>query len=93
MDRETSIEYVKGDKHATFYSGEPKYITMIHKFAKEHPNEVEIRSEDEGGVLAHIPVSWFRAPKPHTKRQFTEEQKQAASARMKKAREAKNPIK
>lgn len=89
MAQETAIEYVKGDKHATFYSGESKYISMIHRLAEEYPEQVEIKSEDEGGVLAHIPVSWFRAPKPPIKRQFTEEQKQASAERMRKAREAK----
>ena len=39
MDRETSIEYVKGDKHATFYSGEPKYINMIQEIVDEFVKE------------------------------------------------------
>lgn len=89
MAQETAIEYVKGDKYATFYSGEPKYIKMIHKFAEDYPDKVKICSEDEGGVLIHIPVSWFRAPRPPIKRQMSDEQKQMAGERMKKAREAK----
>lgn len=90
MAQETAIEYVKGDKHATFYSSEPKYINMIHTLAEEYPEQVEIRSEDEGGIIVHVPVSWFRAPKPPIKRQLSDEQRQMAAERLKKAREAKN---
>lgn len=90
MAQETAIEYVKGDKHATFYSSESKYINMIHKLVEEYPEQVEIRSEDESGIVAHVPVSWFRAPKPPIKRQMSDEQRQMAAERLKKAREAKN---
>ena len=89
MAQETAIEYVKGDKYATFYSGELKYINLIRKFAEDYPDEVKICSEDEGGVLAHIPVSWFRPPREPVKRQMSEEWKQMAAERLKKAREAK----
>lgn len=90
MAQETAIEYVKGDKHATFYSSESKYINMIHKLVEEYPEQVEIRSEDESGIVAHVPVSWFRAPKPPIKRQMSDEQRQMAAERLKKAREVKN---
>lgn len=90
MAQETAIEYVKGDKHATFYSSESKYINMIYKLVKEYPEQVEIRSEDESGIVAHVPVSWFRVPKPPIKRQMSDEQRQMAAERLKKAREAKN---
>ena len=90
MAQETAIEYVKGDKHATFCSGEPKYINMIHKLAGEYPEQVEIRPEDEGGIVAHVPVSWFRAPRPPIKRQISDEQRQMAAERLRKAREVKN---
>ena len=90
MAQETAIEYIKGEKHATFYSSEAKYINMIHRFAEQYPEQVSIYSEDEEGVLAHVPISWFRAPKPPIKRQMTEGQRQMAAERLKKAREAKN---
>lgn len=63
---------------------------MIHKLVEEYPEQVEIRSEDESGIVAHVPVSWFRAPRPPIKRQISDEQRQMAAERLKKAREAKN---
>lgn len=89
MARETSIEYIKGEKIATFYSGEPKYRVLIHKWDEEYPNEVSIRVEDENGILAHIPVSWFRSPKPRSKKSLTDKQRQAAAERLRQSRKAK----
>lgn len=90
MAQETSIEYIKGDSKAAFYSGEPKYRKLIHEWAQTYSSQVKIRSEDDCGILAYIPVSWVRPPKPPAKRQMTPEQKQLAAERLKKAREAKN---
>lgn len=90
MVRETSIEYIKGDSKAAFYSGEPKYRKLIHEWIQTYPSQVKICSEDDCGILAYIPVSWVRPPKPPVKRQMTPEQKQLAVKRMKQVREARN---
>ena len=86
---ETSIERISGDTYCLVYTGERKFINQLNELAKNYP-EVDIRHiNDDGSILAHVPPNWFRFVKPPTKRNYTEEQRQAMSERMKKAREAK----
>ena len=86
---ETSIERISGDTYCLVYTGERKFINQLNELAKNYP-EVDIRHiNDDGSILAHVPSNWFRFVKPPTKRNYTEEQRQAMSERMKKARETK----
>ena len=86
---ETSVEYIKGERYLTWYSDEPKWANRIRQLAADNA-DVQIISHDGEGVLAHCPVSWFKAPKPPIKRNMTDEQRQAAAERMKNMR---SPIK
>ena len=87
---ETSVERVQGDDYCCVYTGERKFINRLNELAKSYP-EVSIRRVNEdGSVLARVPFSWFRFVKPPARRNYTEDQKQAASERLKKAREQKN---
>lgn len=86
---ETSVEYIKGERYLTWYSDEPKWANRIRQLAADNA-DVNIISDDGEGVLAHCPVSWFKPPKPPIKRNMTDEQRQAASERMKNMR---SPIK
>ena len=87
---ETSIERVQGDDYCLVYTGERKFINQLNKLAQNYP-EVDIRHiNEDGSIVAHVPFSWFRFVKPPSKRNFTDEQRQAMSERMKKAREKKN---
>lgn len=82
--RETCVEYIDQDNHATFYSGERKLINKILKLAETHPNEVEIicmPEDNEGHILAHIPKSWLKISPPK-KMNYTDEQKAALAERM-----------
>lgn len=90
MAWETTVEYQVDDNHVNFYSTEPKFKRLIHQYAEQYPGQVEIRFEDTESIMCHVPKSWFKPPKPPIKRQMTDEQRQAASERMKKAREAKS---
>ena len=86
---ETSIERISGDTYCLVYTGERKFINQLNELAKNYP-EVDIRHiNDDGSILAHVPFDWFRFVKPPTKRSYTDEQRQAMSERMKKARETK----
>ena len=86
---ETSIERVQGDNYCLVYTGERKFITQLNELAKEY-SEVEIRHiNEDGSIVAHVPYSWFRFVKPPMKRNYTEEQRQAMSERMRIARESK----
>lgn len=87
---ETSVERVVGDDYCLVYTGERKFIKQLNELAKSYP-EVDIRCVNEdGSMVARVPFSWFRFVKPPSKRNFTDEQRQAMSERMKKAREKKN---
>ena len=82
---ETAVEYIKGENYLTWYSDDPKWVNRIRQLAADNA-EVHIINDDGESVLAHCPVSWFKPPKPPIKRNMTDEQRQAAAERMKKAR-------
>ena len=84
---ETSVERIQGEEYCTVFTAERKFINQLKEFSTKYPGQVNIIKENEdGSILAHVPSSWFRFVKPPTKRNFTEEQKQAMAERMKKAR-------
>lgn len=87
---ETAINRLQGDDYCYVFSAERKFINRLKELAEEYPNEVEIQYiNEDGSVGAKVPYNWFRFIKPPTKRNYTEEQRQAMSERMKKARENK----
>lgn len=91
---ETSIEYITIDKHATFCSGERKWINKINKLHEQYPEEVQIvvhPENNDGIILAHIPKSWLKVSPPR-KVNITEERRAELSERMKKARETKGAV-
>lgn len=87
---ETSVERVQGDTYCLIYTGERKFINQLNELAQNYP-EVDIRHiNEDGSMVVRVPYDWFRFVKPPTKRNYTDEQRQAMSERMKKAREKKN---
>ena len=86
--RETSIEYISCESHATFFSSEAKWIRKIKSLQKGHPSDIQIINESEGSIVAHIPKSWFKITPPR-KMTLTEEQRAAAAERMSNARKNK----
>lgn len=88
---ETSIDRIQGEKYCSIFTAEKKFINQLKEFAKEYPESVQIQyTNKDGSILAVVPFDWFRFVKPPSKRNFTDEQRQAMSERMKKAREKKN---
>lgn len=82
--KETCIEYIDVDKHATFCSSERKWINKIYKLKAQYPDDVVIEvseEENDGMIIAHIPKSWMKVSPP-AKRNFTEEQKAKMAERM-----------
>ena len=86
---EVSVEFIKGEKHLTWYSDDFTIIRHIKKLQENNPNDVIVVSEDDNSILVHVPISWFREPKPKIRREMTEEQRLAAQIRMKNARSSK----
>ena len=86
--RETSIEYISCDKHATFYSSEAKWIRKIKALQTEYPDDIKITHESEDSIIVHIPKTWFKITPPR-KMNLTDEQRAAAAERMSNARKKK----
>lgn len=87
---ETAINRLQGDDYCFVFTAERKFINRLKELSEEYPNEVEIQYiNEDGSIGAKVPSNWFRFVKPPTKRNYTEEQRQAMSERMKKARENK----
>lgn len=87
---EVSVEFIKGEKYLTWYSDDFATIRHIKKLQSESPNDVVVVTEDESSIVVHVPVSWFREPKPKAKREMTEEQRLAAAERLAKGRSLKH---
>lgn len=90
-DRETCVERIQNDKYTNIYTSERKFINELNALKEQYPNDVIIEHVNrDGSICAKVPYNWFRFVKPPIKRNYTEEQRQAMSERMKKAREARN---
>lgn len=86
--RETSVEYISCDDHATFYSSEAKWIRKIKTLQSEYPTDITIINQDDDSIIVHIPKSWLKI-KPPRKMTLTDEQRAAAAERMSNARKKK----
>ena len=85
--KETCVEYIDVDKHATFCSSERKWINKIIKLHQQYPDAVEILcvpEDNDGVILAHIPKNWMKISPPK-KINLTEEQRAERAERMRKA--------
>lgn len=79
---ETTVAYTGDRMYVT--SDYQNVIRKIRKLKEQHPDEVKIDYEPEkndGCICAWLPTKWLRiAPPP--KRELTDEQRKAASERM-----------
>ena len=86
--KETCVEYLDVDAHATFCSAERKWINKIIKLKESYPDEVDVRKypeDNDGNILAHIPKSWLKISPPRQST-YTEEQRAAIAERLQSAR-------
>lgn len=79
---ETNILRDGDHEYMEYGTSERKFVNQIRKSAEEHPDEVTIVKDDGNYIYVHVPLSWFRAPRPPIKREFTEEQKAQMAERM-----------
>jgi hypothetical protein len=82
---ETVIERIQGEPYCTIYTGEKKFVNKLKSFP-----DIEVIEVGEGHVKAKVPYNWLRFVSPPRRNTLTEEQRQAASERLKKAREIKD---
>ena len=81
--RETDIEYIVGEPTLTVYTAEHKHIRRIKQYASDYPNDVIIVHENnDGSIVAKMPATWLRMPKPPKKMNLTDEQRRAAAERL-----------
>lgn len=86
-EKETVINFNDEEKIAYLSTSQDAMKRRIRRLAEEHPNEVEITSEDKYTLIAKIPKKYVRVSPP---RFVSEEQRIAAAERLKKYREQKN---
>lgn len=81
---ENAIEFLKDSDRATVTFSQGRYKTRIKRLAKKHPESCEIIAENNNGsILAHIPVSWVKISPPVAQ---SEKQKELARLTLEKAR-------
>lgn len=84
---ENVIEWVKGDKLACVTAANgTKLKGRLMKLAQRGDIEIEIENAD-GSICTHIPAGWVKINPP---RKMTDEQREAAIARMEILRQKKN---
>lgn len=86
-NHENVIEWIRNSKITTVTFSQPKYITKIKRLAEKYPDKVQICKINKDSIVAHIPTSAVKISitKP---RQLSEEEKEAARERLKKARDS-----
>jgi len=85
--KETAWDHVAGEKFATFSTSEKKWIKAIEDLKRKYPSEVDIRVvNNDGSLVARLPASWFKI-RPKKQTSMTQEQKDAARARLETARQ------
>ena len=76
---ENVIEWLYGDKTVTLTLTTGRLKNKVLKLKEEYPEEVEIiRKNDDGSILAHLPLKWIKISPP---RKMTEEQREQARIR------------
>lgn len=83
--KETSIDILSCDSYATIYTCESRQIQKLKQLYQDHPNEVSIITDTTDFMNVHVPKSWIKI-KPPRKMNLSEEQRQALSERLAKAR-------
>lgn len=83
---ENVIDWVTGKDKASVTFSQQKYISRVKKLAQNHPGEVKLDENLDGSIYATVPLSWIKISPP---RKVSEEQKEAATERLKKMWEEK----
>lgn len=58
---ENVIEWIRGQQTATLTLTRGPLVTRVKKLAEQRPEECQIIAQNEdGSILAHVPVKWSR---------------------------------
>ena len=77
---ENVIEFLTGDKTATLTISQQKYKNRLYELKERFPDDVDIRENNNGSILAHVPTKWIRINPP---RKLSEEYKTELAQRVK----------
>lgn len=80
---ENVIEWITGDKTIGVTLSQKKFVNKIQKYAKDHPGEIDVINNTDGSLFVTLPLSWLKLSPP---RKVTDEQREAAAARLAEAR-------
>ena len=87
-NNENMIEFISGTRSATVTFTNRKHISRIKQLYEERGDEFRYYHENkDGSVCAKIPLKWIKVnagskPGTRTKREMTEEQKEALRERL-----------
>lgn len=87
---ENMVEFISGARTATVTFTNPKHIRKLKELYEEHAEDFRyFKLNQDGSVCAKIPLKWVRisAGRTGTKREMTDEQKQALRERLAAGRE------
>lgn len=85
---ENNIEFLTGQRKATFTFTARKFINKIKKYKESHPDDIDFIENSDGSICGHIPLKWLKISPPR-KVVLTDEQKAERSARMKRLAESR----
>lgn len=86
-EKENVIEWVNGGKIATLTLNQKKYINRIRKLEIEDKNVEIIGENEDGSIVAHVPVEYIKIIPP---RKISEAQKEQMRERIAKVRSDKH---
>lgn len=81
-ERETTVSYTDADTVATVMSYNAAMASRLKRLLAEHPDEVTLVWESEGGVEVRVPKKWIKVQPPRAAKEYTEEEREAIRERM-----------
>jgi hypothetical protein len=78
--RENCIEWLNGQDRVTVTLSQGRLINKVKKLAEKHEEVEIVRENEDGTLLAHLPLKYIKISAP---RQVTDEQKEKTRERFK----------
>lgn len=85
-ERETVINCNDAEDVAYISTSQEPMKRRLRKLAESHPDDVKITNEDHYTLFVELPKKWISPSRIRPPRQISEEQRLAASERLKKYR-------
>ena len=81
-NNENCVEFLNNQHTITVSFCMQKWINKVKRLKEQHPDDVKILAENEdGSICAKLPIKYLKISAP---KRVSEEQRQAASERLKK---------